>query len=402
MLHAAFEEFDEHFALVEFGHVGAGLAGRLAQEVDIVELRLIDAERLSDTFRHTEAAPRTGEAHLLLLRDEADFAGLVGGMDGGGDLAEHLFGELHHVLPGRVGLVELEHGELGVVLARQALVAEVAVDLVDPLHAANEEPLEVELRRDAHEELHVERVVVGRKGTGRRAARRGMHHGRLDLEVVAAVEEAADGTDDAGPLVEDLAHLVVHHQVDVAHAVALLDIGQPFELVWERADALGEHDDLGRGDRKFARLRTHQRAAEAEDVAEVEGEEAVEELLTYAAERDEDLQEVVIARRPLEAIAAGAIGNLEEGGLPHLAEEAEASGNGHGDGPLGELLGGQRTGLGIDLRGCVAHLKAVGEGAGAGLAEGVDLGHTLLHDVVVEAVAIGGDALVVAHVRARQ
>ena len=287
-------------------------------------------------------------------------------------------------------------------LARQALIAEVAVDLVDPLHAADQEPLEVELRRDAHEELHVERVVVGRKGTGRRAARRGMHHGGLDLEVVAAVEEAADGADDAGPLVEDLADLVVHHQVDVAHAVALLDIGEPLELIRERADALGEHDDLGRGDREFARLRAHQGAADAEDVAEVEGKQAVEELLAYAAERDKDLEEVVVARRPLEPFATGAVGELEEGGLAHLAEEPEPSRDRDRDGPLDELLGGHRTGFGIDLRGGVTHLEAVREGAGAGLAEGVHLGHTLLHDVVVEAVAIGRDALVVAHAWARQ
>ena len=37
----------------------------------------------------------------------------------------------HEVVVVGVGLVELEHGELGVVAGADALVAEVAVDLVD-------------------------------------------------------------------------------------------------------------------------------------------------------------------------------------------------------------------------------------------------------------------------------
>ena len=47
-----------------------------------------------------------------------------------------------------VGLVPLEHRELGVVLGRDALVAEVLADLVDALEAADDQPLEVELGGD--------------------------------------------------------------------------------------------------------------------------------------------------------------------------------------------------------------------------------------------------------------
>ena len=36
-----------------------------------------------------------------------------------------------------------QHGELGIVLRRQAFVAEVAVDLVDPLQPAHQQPLQV-------------------------------------------------------------------------------------------------------------------------------------------------------------------------------------------------------------------------------------------------------------------
>ena len=52
-----------------------------------------------------------------------------------------------------VGLVELEHGELGVVGAVDAFVAEVAIDLVDAVEAADDQALEVKLGRDAESEL---------------------------------------------------------------------------------------------------------------------------------------------------------------------------------------------------------------------------------------------------------
>jgi phage terminase large subunit-like protein len=51
-----------------------------------------------------------------------------------------------------VGLVELQHGELGIVLRADALVAEVAVDLVDAVKAADDQPLQIKLRRDAQKE----------------------------------------------------------------------------------------------------------------------------------------------------------------------------------------------------------------------------------------------------------
>ena len=75
-------------------------------------------------------------------------------------VGDQLLGEPHHV--GVVGerLVELEHRELGIVPRRQAFVAEHAGDLEHAVEAADDEPLQVELRRDAQEEVHVERVVV--------------------------------------------------------------------------------------------------------------------------------------------------------------------------------------------------------------------------------------------------
>ena len=108
------------------------------------------------------------------------------------DVADHVLGQVHDLVVRGVGLVQLEHGELGVVPGADAFVAEVAVDLVDALEAADDQALEVQLRRDAQEQVEVQRVVVRGERLGGGAADDVMHHRRLDFEEAARVEPAAD------------------------------------------------------------------------------------------------------------------------------------------------------------------------------------------------------------------
>ena len=67
----------------------------------------------------------------------------------------------------------------------EALVAEHAADLEDPVHAADDQPLEVQLEGDAQVQRHVERVVVGDERAGVGAAGLDVEHRRLDLDEAA-------------------------------------------------------------------------------------------------------------------------------------------------------------------------------------------------------------------------
>ena len=123
------------------------------------------------------------------------------------------------VAVGRVGLVELEHRELGVVLARQPLVAEVAADLVDAIEAADHQPLEVQLGRDPQVERRGRaRCGACRNGLRRRAAQRspciiGVSTSRKSR----SSRKRADEPDDARARAEDLRATVgVRDQIDVA------------------------------------------------------------------------------------------------------------------------------------------------------------------------------------------
>ena len=110
--------------------------------------------------------------------------------DGASRLGDHLLDHRHDVVVVDVGLVGLEHRELGVVLEAHALVAEVLADLVDAVDAADDAALEVQLGGDAQVEVALELVVVGDEGPGQGAAVERLQHRRLDLDEAAGVEEA--------------------------------------------------------------------------------------------------------------------------------------------------------------------------------------------------------------------
>ncbi len=269
-----------------------------------------------------------------------------------------------------VGLVELEHRELGVVARGDAFVPEVAVDLEDFLQAAHGEALQVQLRRDAQEELHVERVVVRLERPCRGSARNRMHHRRLDLEVAALHEELADRLHELRADLEGPARLGRDDEVHVALPVALLHVREPVELLGQRAQRLREQADLRRVDRELALHRPEDGALDAQDVAQVP---VLERLVGLDAgdvvvHVDLDLAAHVLERR--------------ERGLAHDALQHHAAGHG---GlrllalELGLVLAAMEV---VQLGGEVLAAEIVGIGV-AGLAQLRELRSPLGEDLVL-------------------
>ena len=125
-------------------------------------------------------------------------------------------------------------------LGREALVAEVLAELVDALEAADDQALEVQLGGDAQVQVAVERVVVGGEGARQRAAVQRLQDGRLDLDEALAVEVAAHRGDDPRAVDEQPARVLAGDQVELAPAVARLDVAETVVLVGRRAQRLGE------------------------------------------------------------------------------------------------------------------------------------------------------------------
>ena len=186
-----------------------------------------------------------------------------------------------------VGLVRLEHRELGVVPGRDALVAEDAAQLVDAVEPADDEALEVQLQRDAQVALLAERVEVRREGARRRAAGLGLQDRRLDLQEAARLHEAPHRRDDARSLHQHGPRVLVGLQVEVAPAVARLHVLQAVELLGRRPQRLGQQPQFRRIDRHLARARAEHRPGRLDEVAQVEGGQqgpAVAQLVAAAHE----------------------------------------------------------------------------------------------------------------------
>ena len=122
---------------------------------------------------------------------------------------------------------------------RDAFVAKIAVDLEHFLHAADHQPLEVELGRDAQIQVGIERVVMRNERARRSAARNRVHHRRLDLEVAPGDEELANCLHDLRARHEHAPRLRAGDQVDVTLPILLLLIGEPVEFLGQGPQRLG-------------------------------------------------------------------------------------------------------------------------------------------------------------------
>ena len=73
----------------------------------------------------------------------------------------------------------------------ETFVAEVAVDLIDAVESAHDQPLQIKLGGDAEIKIHVERVVMRHERARDRATGNGLHHRRLDFDESMRVEGTA-------------------------------------------------------------------------------------------------------------------------------------------------------------------------------------------------------------------
>ncbi len=123
----------------------------------------------------------------------------------------------------------------------------------------------------------------------------GLHHRGFDFEIAAVVEEVAHGAEHLGALDEDVAAVEVHEEVDIALAVAELDVGQAVVLLRQGKHGLGEEGDAFRRGRLARRAGAEEIAGDADVVAEVEQLVEVEGVLADGVFADVDLQAL---RRP--------------------------------------------------------------------------------------------------------
>ncbi len=92
-------------------------------------------------------------------------------------------------------------------LEADALVAEVATDLIHAVESADDQPLQVQLEADAQIQVLVQLVVVRNKRPRRRAAVDRLQDRRLHLKEPFAVEIVPQGAENRRPRAKQVADL---------------------------------------------------------------------------------------------------------------------------------------------------------------------------------------------------
>ncbi len=167
---------------------------------------------------------------------------------------------------------------------------------------------------------------MGGEGPRRCPAHQRVHHRRLDLDEAAPIEELAKEADQRRPPEEDLLHLGVRDQVQVALAVARLHVGQAVPLLRGGPERLGERQELGGSEGQLPGLAPEERALHPHEVAQV-GELEALELVTQRVLLDVDLK------------LAAPVAELEECRLAEAAQGHHPAGDGVGLRRCLELLG---------------------------------------------------------------
>ena len=125
-------------------------------------------------------------------------------------------------------------------LVRDVFVAKVLCQLVHLLEAADDQPLQVQLVGDPEVDVLVEVVRMRDEGIREAAAVAGLQDRRLHLDKAFFVEVRPDLGHHARAEHRLAPRLVVHQQVEVPAAVALLDVGYAVEGVRKRRADLRE------------------------------------------------------------------------------------------------------------------------------------------------------------------
>ena len=274
----------------------------------------IHAGILLDRFDHGQALPVAHVDLLALIGDDHAAADLLS------QTLVQLFDQVHHAVEVGEGLIQLDGGELGVVLGVHALVAEDAAHLIDAVHAAHNEALQVQLSLDAEHHVHVQGIVVGVEGTCGCADLKRGQDGGVHFEEALLIQISTDLLQDLAALDEGILDLGVCDQVNITLTITGLGIGQAVELLRQRAQALGQQGDLLCAGTQLAGLGAEHLALDADDVAHIQLLECGVSLIAQLIAADVELDvALIVAQVGKACLAHDALGHQTAGQSDLLA-----------------------------------------------------------------------------------
>ena len=306
------EQRDDIAPLVLLLHLDVVLLGNGDSALQIGDLVKVHAGILLHQLHHGGAAE--GLAHIDNNLAEGQFHGVV---DLLADMLHQAFGALHHAVHIGIGLIELNGGELGVVGGVHAFVTEQTTNLVHPIKAADDAALQIQLGGNTQVQIHIQRIVMGDKGTGGSTTLNDIQNGGIHFQIAQLIKITTDSGDGLGTLDKSLAHLGIDDQIHVALTVAGVHILQAVVLFGQGQQALAQQRVLLHLHRDLTAAGTEHDALDTDDITDIQ---LLEPLVLLGADLvdlhiDLDLALLVL--------------NVAEGSLAHVTLGHDTTGDGN-------------------------------------------------------------------------
>ena len=240
-----------------------GFDARFERVKRIVNIN-VNARRLQNRIAHRHARKRRREVNrVFAVRD------LQRAARGSRAFHKNIFHHLHHARQIAERLIALHHRKFGQMRRVHAFVAKIFRDFVHALVHADEQAFQIQFVRNAQIQIAFEFIVVRHKRFRQRAAVQRLKHRRFHFDKIVAVEIRAHRRDNALARAKHRAHIFVHHQIEIALAIARFLVRQAVKFFRHRRDRFGEQHERGNLHRKFARFRFEQCARRLHKIAEV-------------------------------------------------------------------------------------------------------------------------------------
>jgi hypothetical protein len=186
-----------------------------------------------------------------------------------------------------------------------ALIAKGAPNLIDPVKAADHQPLEMEFQGNPQIEILVKGMVMSDKGARQRSAGMRLKDRSLYLHKPSVIKKIPYGSDGLAAQSKNASALFVGDEVKISLAIAFFHVSQPVPLLWQRTKGFAEHNKIGYLQSEFSGLCAEESPSGPDDVANIN---ILKKLVSLLAQE-------VVAKRKL--YLPRAIPNIQKG---HLAD----------------------------------------------------------------------------------
>src|SRR5690606_35091291 len=137
-----------------------------------------------------------------------------------GHMLKKLLGDFHHPQVILVGYIEFKNRKFRIMRAVHAFVAEVAAELVDPVIATHNEPLQVKFVGDTEVKWNIECIMVRDEWPRGSTPWYTLQHGGVHFQCTPLIEKITYSRFYLGYLHERIPDLRVDYQIHVALAIA--------------------------------------------------------------------------------------------------------------------------------------------------------------------------------------